>query len=106
MKEEITSKVLRAWLVAHKSVLILDIRPLHQREVDYIEGSLHLDVYDRLVAGDLTVFDEVNFEPSVPLVTVCAGGKLSLTAAALLRMKGFNAVSLQGGMKTWKEEQQ
>lgn len=106
MKEEITSKVLRAWLATHKSVFILDIRPLHQREVNYIEGSLHLDVYDRLVAGDPTVLDEVNFEPSVPLVTVCAGGKLSLTAAALLRTKGFNAMSLQGGMKAWMEEQQ
>ncbi|MBB1139917.1 rhodanese-like domain-containing protein [Myroides sp. WP-1] len=106
MKEEITSEVLRGWLATHKSVLILDIRPLHQREVDYIEGSLHLDVYDKLVAGDPTVFNEVNFDPTVLLVTVCAGGKLSLTAAALLRTKGFNAMSLQGGMNAWSEEQQ
>ena len=106
MKEEITSKVLRRWLATHKSILILDIRPMHQRKVDYIEGSLHLEVYDKLTAGDPTVFNKVNFDPLVPLVTVCTGGKLSSTAAALLRTKGFNAMSLQGGMNAWNEKGQ
>ncbi|MGG5506487.1 MULTISPECIES: rhodanese-like domain-containing protein [unclassified Myroides] len=65
-----------------------------------------MDVYDKLQAGDPTVFNAVNLDPIVLLITVCTGGKLCLTAAALLCTKGFNVMSLRGGMKAWNEEQQ
>ncbi|MFZ4860754.1 MBL fold metallo-hydrolase [Sphingobacterium sp. Mn56C] len=84
-----------------KEVVVLDIRPQEQRAEWHIAGSVHQNVYAGLVSGDKTVFDDTTFDKDTPIVTVCAGGKTSLIAANLLNEKGYNALSLQGGMKAW-----
>ena len=82
-------------------VNILDIRPAAERAEWSIPGSISIDVYDRLKHRDATVFDHLDLDKSIPVVTVCGAGRTSLLAADLLRQKGYNAISLEGGMKGW-----
>jgi glyoxylase-like metal-dependent hydrolase (beta-lactamase superfamily II) len=88
-------------LARHEQVAIVDVRPLAQREEWHIPGSRHVDVYDALRAGDQHALDAFDLDPAVPVVTICAVGKMSRIAAEQLRSRGFDARSLTGGMKAW-----
>ena len=92
---------LRQWLEAGKPVTILDVRPLEQRQEWVIPGSIHLDVYEKLKAGDQNALSEVKLPAHQPVVTVCAAGKMSLRAAEQLQQQGLEVYSLEGGMKAW-----
>jgi glyoxylase-like metal-dependent hydrolase (beta-lactamase superfamily II)/rhodanese-related sulfurtransferase len=102
-KEEILidKDQLSIWLKEKRPVTILDIRPLKEREEWLIPGSVHANVYDKLKANDPTAFDGIELPKTQPVVTVCGGGKLSVTAAEKLLDDGYKAFSLQGGMKAW-----
>ena len=92
---------LRARLARQEPLTVLDVRPDEERTEWSIPGSLHVDAYDRLKAGDEHVLDDVDLPDGVPVITVCAAGRTSLIAADLLRRRGINATSLTGGMKAW-----
>jgi glyoxylase-like metal-dependent hydrolase (beta-lactamase superfamily II) len=92
---------LSAWLKNKKPVTVLDVRPKTEREEWSIPGSIHADVYDSLKAGDTNALDQIELDINTPVVTVCAAGKTSLKAAGLLKDKGFDVYSLEGGMKAW-----
>jgi glyoxylase-like metal-dependent hydrolase (beta-lactamase superfamily II)/rhodanese-related sulfurtransferase len=89
------------WLTNKKPVTVLDVRPKSERAEWSIPGSIHADVYDKLNVGDPTVFDDVELDIDRPIVTICAAGKTSLKAAEILKQKGFDVYSLEGGMKAW-----
>lgn len=97
----ITTETLRRMLSAGEAVNIIDIRPLHERSEWYIPGSIHIDVYDKLKQNDATAFNNIHLDKSIPVVAVCGAGKTSLTAAGILQHIGYNAFSLQDGMKGW-----
>jgi rhodanese-related sulfurtransferase len=97
----ITKDQLSTWLKEKRPVTILDIRPLKEREENSIPGSVHANVYDKLKANDPTAFDDIELPQNQTFVTVCGGGKLSITAAEKLIEKGYNAHSLEGGLKAW-----
>ena len=88
-------------LSRHEDVAIIDIRPLGEREEWSIPGSRHVDVYAALKSGGGHALDDLDLDRAVPVVTICAVGKMSQVAAQLLRRRGFNARSLVGGMKAW-----
>lgn len=92
---------LSSWLEENRPVTILDVRPKSEREEWSITGSIHEDVYDSLKAGDADVLDLIELDIRKPIVTVCAAGRVSLTAAERLRRKGYDVYSLEGGMKAW-----
>jgi rhodanese-related sulfurtransferase len=89
---------LQEMLDAKQPVTMLDVRPRGERAEWWIPGSLHLDAYDALRAGDSHALDAVDLRPDVPVVTICGEGKTSLIAAEQLRQHGVQAVSLAGGM--------
>ena len=97
----IDTNTLRTWLETGKKVSILDIRPRHEREEWFIPQSIHFDAYEKLKAKDPTALQELYLDKSIPVVTVCAGGKTSLVAAQLLAEKGYDAYSLSKGMNGW-----
>lgn len=99
--KEISTPELRNWLVSGKEITILDIRPIGERTEWYIPGSIYFNAYDKLKANDPGALHGLHLDKSVPVVTVCAGGKTSAIAAKLLNGQGFDAYSLQGGMKDW-----
>ena len=84
-----------------KETFILDVRPKEQRNEWQIAGSHYVDAYEALNKGDRSVLDGIDAVTQVPIVTVCAAGRTSQVAADILREKGYNASSLQGGMKAW-----
>lgn len=101
MEKEITADTLREWLEVGKEVNILDIRSTDEREEWHIPNSIHLDVYEELKNHNPKALNGIEFDKSTPVVTVCAGGNTSLIAAELLRQEGYEAYSLQKGMKGW-----
>lgn len=101
LNNNISPNALRDSLEKHEDILILDVRPLDQREEWHIPGSIHIDAYKRLNEGDLSVLDEIQVPENMKVVTVCAAGRTSEIASRALRQKGIEAYSLQGGMKAW-----
>ncbi len=97
----IDRETLRGWLDAGHPVVLLDVRPAAERSEWSIPGSLHVDAYDRLKAGDATALAAVDVPDDTPVVTICGAGRMSLVAAAQLRARGVEAMSLTGGMRAW-----
>lgn len=102
MTEKLISvKQLQDKLDKNERVFILDVRPAEERDEWKIAESAHVNAYSRLKAGDDTALDVVEVPSNSTVVTVCAAGKTSLLASNLLRRKGIDAYSLEGGMKAW-----
>jgi glyoxylase-like metal-dependent hydrolase (beta-lactamase superfamily II)/rhodanese-related sulfurtransferase len=102
-KSTVDAETLRAWLENNEPIFVLDIRPSSQREEWQIPGSHYLNAYKRLNDGDNSVLDEIEIPDNAKVVTVCAAGRTSQIASDALKEKGFDAVSLEGGMKAWSK---
>jgi glyoxylase-like metal-dependent hydrolase (beta-lactamase superfamily II)/rhodanese-related sulfurtransferase len=99
--QTVDTATLREWLENGRPVNILDIRPINERTEWFIPGSIYFNAYDKLKANNPDALQAVHLDKTVPVVTICAGGKTSMIAADLLQKEGFEAYSLQGGMKSW-----
>lgn len=97
----IDTNTLRTWLETGKKISILDIRPMQEREEWFIPQSIHFDVYEKIKAKDANALQGLHLDKTIPVITICAAGKTSSVAADILQQKGYNAFSLQGGMKSW-----
>lgn len=97
----ITVDALRDLLERGERVTVLDVRRADQRAEWMIPGSVHADVYDALWAGDERALNSVELADDRPVVAVCNVGQTSRIAADLLRRRGLEALSLQGGMRAW-----
>jgi rhodanese-related sulfurtransferase len=92
---------LRQMLEQGDTVTVLDVRPEDQRTEWRIPGSLHFDAYEALKAKDPSAMEEAEPPTGLPVVTVCSAGNSSRTAAEQLQARGYEALSLEGGMKAW-----
>lgn len=99
--KQIDTNTLRTWLEEGKEVSVLDIRPIQERTEWFIPGSIYLNAYDKLKANNPDALQGLHLDKTVPVVAICAGGKTSLIAADILQKQGFEAYSLEGGMKGW-----
>lgn len=99
--KQIDTNTLRSWLETGKEVSILDIRPIQERTEWFIPGSIYFNAYDKLKANNPDALKGLHLDKTVPVVTICAGGKTSMIAARLLQGQGFEAYSLEGGMNGW-----
>ena len=66
-----------------------------------IPGSVHINAYEALRAGQPGALAAAALPRDRPVVTICNAGRVSQTAAAVLAERGFDARSLAGGMKAW-----
>jgi glyoxylase-like metal-dependent hydrolase (beta-lactamase superfamily II)/rhodanese-related sulfurtransferase len=103
MVRERSPEDLRNALEAHERLTVLDVRPPDERAEWSIPGSIHVDAYASLRAGDRSVLAEFarTLPRDRPVVTVCAKGRTSLLAAEALEELGFSVSSLAGGMAAW-----
>jgi glyoxylase-like metal-dependent hydrolase (beta-lactamase superfamily II) len=92
---------LRAMLEDHAPVTVLDIRKTEDYAEWAIPGSLHIDAYEALKAGDPDALADAAIPMDAPVVTICGAGKVSIIAMEQLRARGYDARSLAGGMKAW-----
>ncbi|MCP9755971.1 MBL fold metallo-hydrolase [Lacihabitans sp. CCS-44] len=97
----INVNTLRNWLEIGQPVSILDIRPISERAEWHIPNSLHFNAYDKIKNNDFGAFSDLFLDRSVPVVAYCGGGKMSLVAAEMLQIQGYNTYSLEGGLKAW-----
>lgn len=101
MSKTIDADTLRRWLDEGRPVTVLDIRTDEDRAQWAIPGSVHVNAYEALGAGQPGPLAEATFPSGRPVVTVCNMGRVSQTAAELLVSRGIDARSLAGGMKAW-----
>lgn len=92
---------LRGRLERGENVTVLDVRAAGDRAEWFVPGSIHVDAYARLKAGDSTVLEDLALPAGIPIVTVCTSGPVSELAARLLERRGFDARPLAGGMRVW-----
>ncbi len=97
----IDAKTLRSMLERGEPVTVLDVRKVEDRAEWQIPGSVHFDAYNALKAKDPSAMEEAELPEGLPMVTVCGAGNSSRTAAEQLRARGYEAMSLEGGMKAW-----
>ena len=77
--------------------LLLDVRTPAERSRESIPGSVHIPLHQLSPrAGELEKYRDRQ------IVCYCASGNRSLSAAASLKKRGFNAANLVGGISNWK----
>lgn len=72
---------------------LLDVRTPTEYAAGHISGSINIEL-DKMR-------ERIAEVPSGPIIVYCQVGQRGHTATVLLREKGFNAVNLDGGFKTW-----
>ena len=97
--DHISARDLQELLAAGQPVTVVDIRSPADREWS-IPGSLQFDAYDAVKSGGLGPLANLDF-PTGPVVTVCGMGTTAATATDLLRARGVQAMTLEGGMRGW-----
>ncbi|HUR68095.1 MAG TPA: MBL fold metallo-hydrolase [Candidatus Thermoplasmatota archaeon] len=102
MADSITAEALRQRMDKGEKLSILDVRDKEDFAEWRIPGALHCDAYDDLSAGRPGAVQTFALLPRDRLVVaVCYAGHTSRYAADVLKARGFQAVSLQGGMNGW-----
>ena len=97
----ISPSTLNKWLQDGHDVTILDIRPARERAEWFIPHSIHFNAYEQLKAKAQHPFRGLFIDKDVPVVVVCAAGRTSAIGAEVLANAGYDACSLEGGMKHW-----
>jgi rhodanese-related sulfurtransferase len=91
---EIGCKKVKEWSEQNKPYSLLDVRRDDERELSNI-GGIHIPLHDlEKRFGEL--------DPNKrPWVVYCHHGVRSLYATQFLKMHGFDALSLRGGIEEW-----
>ncbi len=97
----ISASELQSWLEQGRPVVVVDIRRATDRCAWHIPGSLHVDAYDALKAGDTSPLQRLALPTDRPVVTVCQHGETARLATRALVALGFDARTLAGGMQAW-----
>ena len=100
-RESVEARTLREWLERGERVTVVDVRHAEEHAEWAIPGSVNFDVYDELKAGDRDAMQSLDVPKDGPLVTVCGVGRSSAVAAEQLRQRGYEALTLEGGMQAW-----
>ncbi|CAN5133709.1 MAG: rhodanese-like domain-containing protein [Actinomycetota bacterium] len=97
----IEAMTLRDMLERGERVTVVDVRKEEDHAEWSIPGSVHVDAYDALNSGDDGAMEGMELPEGALVVTVCGRGRSSAVAAEQLRGQGYEALSLEGGMKAW-----
>ena len=92
---EIAPERARELLGAGEAVVV-DVREPYEREAGHIEGSRHIEL-ERLASQAETL------PRDRPVIFQCRLGARSAMAARAFRSAGYDAWSLEGGLRLWDE---
>jgi glyoxylase-like metal-dependent hydrolase (beta-lactamase superfamily II) len=97
--DRISVRELQHLIATGQQVNIVDVRSA--ADVDWaIPGSTHVDAYDALKSGSIGPLADLNLAPG-PVVMVCGVGETAAIATRMLRARGVEAATLEGGMRAW-----
>ena len=102
VQENIDAKTLRGMLERGERVTVVDVRRGKEHAEGAIPGSVSFDAYDALNAGDERAMEGLRPPDGELVVTVCNRGRAGAVAAEQLRRRGYQALSLEGGLESWK----
>jgi rhodanese-related sulfurtransferase len=97
---ETTVDDIKARLDRHDNFILIDVREDREYDADHIAGAVHLGkgIIERDIEGK---YPDVN----TPMVLYCGGGFRSALAADNLQKMGYtNVVSMDGGIREWREK--
>ncbi len=100
-RESIDEKTLREWLEKREPVTVVDVRRAEEHAEWSVPGSVNFDAYDKLRSGNPDAMEDLDVPNDGLVVTVCGAGRSSAVAARQLRERGVEALTLEGGMKSW-----
>jgi glyoxylase-like metal-dependent hydrolase (beta-lactamase superfamily II) len=104
--QEIEANELARKLDAGEDIQLLDVRaPFRLANGGYIELG-ELDRFINVAGSELMALPDpasAGLEREVPVVTVCGHGNSSRTVAQWLMLRGYNVMSLAGGMAAWMD---
>ncbi len=88
---------------AGEDIFVLDVRPESEFEAYHIAESYNAPVYHELEADGEALEPFLDDLPRESLiVTVCRVGACARDATTALTDRGFEAVTLKGGIRNWK----
>jgi rhodanese-related sulfurtransferase len=79
-----------------RNIVLLDVRTEVERRAQTIRGSLHLPLQQLNQR-----VKELEAYRSKEIICYCRSGNRSMSAAILLRKRGFNVGNLKGGIAEW-----
>jgi rhodanese-related sulfurtransferase len=99
IRETDVNEVYRRLLAGEKLTLI-DVREESEYAKDHIPGAIHLG--KGIIERDI---EKVIPDPSQEIILYCGGGFRSALAAANLQRMGYtNVISMDGGIRSWREK--
>ena len=96
---EISLADVKAKLDRGENFLLVDVREESEYAADHLPGAVHLGkgIIERDIENRVP-------DPATPLVLYCGGGFRSAMAADNLQKMGYtNVLSMQGGIRGWRE---
>ncbi|OFW78126.1 MAG: hypothetical protein A2201_05060 [Alicyclobacillus sp. RIFOXYA1_FULL_53_8] len=92
--KEISAVDMKSILFGYNRVQIVDVREVDEYRDGHIEGST-------LIPLGILPYRVDTLKRDQPVVLVCRSGNRSAQACQILRDRGFDAVSLRGGLTNW-----
>jgi rhodanese-related sulfurtransferase len=96
---EVSIDEVKARLDQGAQILLVDVREESEFAVDHLPGAIHLGkgIIERDIEARVP-------DPSTPMVLYCGGGFRSALAAEALQKMGYTDVlSMDGGIRGWRE---
>jgi rhodanese-related sulfurtransferase len=85
------------WIREDLPPQVIDVREQYEREAGHIAGTRHIEL-NNLTAQAATVDRER------PVIFYCRVGGRSTMAAQAFRASGYEAYSMEGGLRRWADE--
>ncbi len=86
-----------AWLTEDPAPQVIDVREAYEREAGHIADTRHIELVALTAAA-------VSIERERPVVFYCRVGSRSQMAAQAFRASGYEAYSMNGGLRRWADE--
>ena len=97
---EVTADQVKAKLDAHQKFHLIDVREESEWAQDHVKGAEHLG--KGIIERDI---EKRVPDLSAEIVLYCGGGFRSALAAENLQKMGYkNVLSMDGGIRTWREK--
>lgn len=97
--KETTVDDVKARLDRGERFLLIDVREDHEWDRDHLPGAVHLGrgIIERDIEAKVP-------DPKTPMILYCGGGFRSALAADNLQKMGYsNVLSMDGGIRGWRE---